>query len=149
MEKYHYSESGLDYVWLVNGFERHDTPYGSGVSIHDVDGLHALIGMRIAEQSNTLSGAEVRFLRHELDLSQKALGSLLGVKDQTVARWEKEAVSIPGPAQRLLSALYREAITGDSNLSDGLKRLTELDVSIHAMINLARSDNEEWIVCAA
>ena len=25
-EPYHYTESGLDYVWLANGFTRHATP---------------------------------------------------------------------------------------------------------------------------
>jgi len=36
---YHYRECGLDNVWLLNGYELHDTPYGKGVSFVDVEGL--------------------------------------------------------------------------------------------------------------
>ncbi len=31
-----YTNCGLDYVWLVNGFEHVETPQGRGVRIHDL-----------------------------------------------------------------------------------------------------------------
>ena len=31
---YHYRECGLRNVWLANGFDEHDTPYGPGIAIH-------------------------------------------------------------------------------------------------------------------
>ncbi len=40
---YHYIESGLDNVWLVNGYTRHQTSYGKGVSFKEVEKLHATI----------------------------------------------------------------------------------------------------------
>jgi hypothetical protein len=35
---YHYTESGLDNVWLANGYTVIETPYGKGVSVRDADG---------------------------------------------------------------------------------------------------------------
>ena len=43
-EMYHYTESGLDNVYLVNGFEFIPSPSGKSVVIQDIDGLHNAIG---------------------------------------------------------------------------------------------------------
>ncbi|MET0528406.1 MAG: hypothetical protein ABW003_08685 [Microvirga sp.] len=43
-EPYHYCESGLANVWLVNGFTfTDDLNYGRFVSFNDIDGLHRAI----------------------------------------------------------------------------------------------------------
>jgi hypothetical protein len=34
-----YTDGGLRNVWLVNGYELKQTPFGEGVVIHDLDGL--------------------------------------------------------------------------------------------------------------
>jgi len=106
-QPYHYRQCGLDHVYLVNGFERADTKYGDSIRVHDIDGLHRAIGMHLIEQKRPLTGAEVRFIRHELDLSQRGLGDLLDKSGQTVARWEKGEVQIDGTAERLLRLLYK------------------------------------------
>ena len=106
-QPYHYRQCGLDDVYLVNGFERADTKYGESVRVHDIDGLHRAIGMHLIEQKRRLTGAEVRFIRHELDLSQRGLGALLDKSGQSVARWEKGEVQIDGTAERLLRLLYK------------------------------------------
>jgi putative transcriptional regulator len=64
---YHYTESGLDNVWLLDGVEHHETPYGPATSIRDIDELHRAIGISITK-SERMTGAEFRFLRTELDL---------------------------------------------------------------------------------
>jgi DNA-binding transcriptional regulator YiaG len=97
---------GLDDIYLVSGYELADSDYGSGVVIHDLDGLHRAIGLHLAVEKKALNQKEVRFLRHEMDLTQAQLGDLLRVSDQTVARWEKGEVPIPGPAEMLLRVLY-------------------------------------------
>ena len=86
--KYHYTESGLQNVWLENGFAIHETPYGKGVSIHDVTGLHRVIGCALARLPR-ITGPQVRFLRKELGLSQKELAALLGTSEQNVFLWER------------------------------------------------------------
>jgi len=103
---YRYTMCGLDDIYLASGYERTDTDYGAGVVIHDMDGLHRAIGLHLATEKKALNPKEVRFLRHEMDLTQAELGDLLRVTDQTVARWEKGEVPIPGPADLLLRAFY-------------------------------------------
>jgi len=111
-EPFHYTMSGLDDVYLVSGVERVATDYGDGVVIQDMDGLHRAIGEFLAKHKKALNGKELRFLRHEMDLTQAHLGDLLRVTDQTVARWEKQEVVIPGPEELLVRSLYLGHIDG-------------------------------------
>ena len=87
-EPYHYTECGLDYVYLANGFKVHETPYGEGISIESADELHQAIAQAIILAPHALRGQEIRFLRSLLEISQAALGDLCGVSRATVARWE-------------------------------------------------------------
>ena len=103
---YHYTMCGLDDVYLESGYECKETAYGSGVVIHHQDDLHRAIGEHLVSSKKTLTGQELRFLRHEMDLTQEHLGNLLRVTDQTVARWEKGEVPMPGPADLLVRVLY-------------------------------------------
>ena len=83
---YHYTESGLDHIWLEDGFTLENHPnYGELVSIWNVRNLHLAIGRWLIDQPRRLTGAEFRFLRTEMDLSQRLLGQLLGVTDQAIA----------------------------------------------------------------
>ena len=126
---HHYIESGLDNIWLESGFTRHSTAYGDGVSIHDSQALHRAIGTRLTGLPIALNGAELRFLRLEMDFSQKALGSLLGVDEQAIRRWEKaRSRPISGPADRLLRALYVEWVDGDESVRQIVERLANVQV---------------------
>lgn len=113
---YQYTMCGLDDVFLLSGYELVGTGYGSGVVIHDQDALHRAIGRYLSCYKKTLSGKEVRFLRHEMDLTQAELGRLLRVTDQTVARWEKGEVVVPGPEELLVRAYYLSHLTGKTDL---------------------------------
>jgi putative transcriptional regulator len=126
--RYHYLDSGLDNVWLENGFAEHRTPYGNGVSIHDTEGLHKAIGRWLVQLPKPLNGSEMRFLRLEMELTQKRLASILGADEQAVRRWEKARKRpITGPADRLLRALYSEFLDGDGSVRAIVDRLAELD----------------------
>ncbi|MGZ8219573.1 helix-turn-helix domain-containing protein, partial [Methylomagnum sp.] len=89
MNHYHYQECGLDNVWLENGYEFHETPYGKGVSFLNAGALDATIAKALTEKPAPLTGKELRFLRIMLNLSQKTVGELMGKEAQTVALWEK------------------------------------------------------------
>jgi hypothetical protein len=39
-EGYHYTRCGLDYVYLLNGYEVRETAHGRGLAIEDGDDLH-------------------------------------------------------------------------------------------------------------
>lgn len=126
-KRLHYTMCGLDNVFLVNGFKLRSSRYGKGFSIDNIDGLHAAIGKRLIQERKTLSSREVRFLRHEMDLSQNRLAALLGVDEQTVARWEKGQANISGPADKMIRLLYSEWVGAKAEVSRLLDHLAELD----------------------
>jgi putative transcriptional regulator len=134
---YQYRESGLDNVFLVNGFEVHQTKYGEGVSIDRTEELHRCIGRWLVELPKPLNGAELRFLRLEMELSQSKLAGIIGSTEQNVRRWEKARNrAIPGTADRILRALYREYIGADGGVRRMVERLAGLDQVEHATVHL-------------
>lgn len=108
-EPYHYVESGLDNVFLLNGVSETMTDYGPMVHIENINGLHRAIGLHIVEKDEPMSGPECRFLRRQMGLSQAELATDLGVSDQTVANYEKENTRL-GPADALMRACYLLAV---------------------------------------
>ncbi len=123
---YHYTECGLNNVWLVNGYREEETPYGPAVAIERADELHRAIALSLVKHKPRLSGGEFRFIRKELDLSQAALAHILGNDAQSVARWEKSG-RVPKMAERFLRALYREHAEGNAHIRELVERLNELD----------------------
>ena len=105
---HHYTESGLDNVWLDGGVERHETAYGPGISIKDVDGLNDVIADWIVSRKSYWSGREVRFLRKRMGLSQKGLADLLGYSTSKFTAGRVARRKFPPPASRLLRLLVRE-----------------------------------------
>lgn len=103
---YHYKECGLDDIYLLNGFKWHETPYGRGVSIENIDALHLAIGEHLIKYRKALSPKDFRFLRKNMDLTQDNLGKKIGVTGQTIARYEKGETEIPGPSDRLVRVVY-------------------------------------------
>lgn len=122
---YHYTECGLQNVWLTNGYDVCEVDGEKAVSISDVDELHELIGRSIAAKSN-LNATEIRFLRKEIGLSQKRLADLLGSTEQTVSLWERRG-RMPKGYDRLVRLLYLEKIDGNVKVQETINRLIELD----------------------
>lgn len=138
---YHYTDSGLDNIYLVNGYHELDTPYGRAVSVEEVDGLHSAIANWLLHLPKRLNGKEFRFLRHELDLSQKKLGSLMGMSEQAVARWEKRVNRSVDPiADRLIRIIYAEFADGNGQVRKLIEKLAELDQLEHAECRLEERD---------
>jgi putative transcriptional regulator len=129
LERYHYTECGLDNIYLVNGFDYVPTPRGMAVNIRNIEGLHRAIGQILVREKQNLTGREFRFLRHEMNLTQQNLAAVLRVDVQSVARWEKGQNKRPidGPAQGLIRVLYEQFIGGNEKITEPLKRLAELD----------------------
>ncbi len=122
---YHYKMCGLDYVYLFDGVVRESTDYGDGVAIKNATDLHRHIGLHLVLCQNELNGAEVRFLRRGMDLTQEELAKEIGVTGQTVARYEKGETDIPGPVDRLLRALYVFKVWPQNERADLLERTLE------------------------
>jgi len=119
---HHYTECGLPNVWLVNGYQPLSTPYGDGVMVENVEDLHRAIASHLVTRASPLAGAEFRFLRVELDLSQARLAGYFGNDAQSVALWEKRG-KIPAWADRFLRAIYRERMDGAAHIEDIVAKL--------------------------
>ncbi len=126
-ELYHYTGCGLSNVWLRNGYKVKRTPYGKRVSIDNLDGLHKVIATAVVNKKAPLSGEEIRFLRVEMDLSQRSLGGLLGKKDQTVALWERGKQDVPESVDYLMRHIYKQHINERSIYVEEVERLKALD----------------------
>lgn len=130
--RYHYTECGLDYVYLENGFRLEETPYGAGVSIEDADELHETIALAIIMSPHAIRGQELRFLRSMLDVSQAGLGDLVGKSRAAIARWEAGTDDpIPGEADRLLRMFYALKVNGHDVAVKILDLLTQIDELQH------------------
>lgn len=143
---YHYKESGLRNVWLVNGYEKTETPYGPATSIHNVDELHRTIGRALIAKGGKLTGAEFRFVRQELGMSQVKLAHLLGNGEQAVALWEKRS-NVPKWADRMVRALYREHTEGNAQIMEIIERLADSDAESEERMTLQETDGG-WKIAA-
>lgn len=130
-ETLHYVQCGLDYVYLTNGFEVKETPYGCGYRIHAIDELHEAIALDITQSNRPIRGQELKFLRSMLGLSQEALGHIISKSRAAVARWEgKRADPIDPTADKLLRAFYllkKEGCDQAFALIDLFSRIDDLE----------------------
>jgi putative transcriptional regulator len=146
MEAFHYKTSGLENVYLLNGYEVRELEGSRAVAIHNLEGLHRAIASQLIEKPAPLTGKELRFLRVEMDFSQKALGQLLGVTDQAVAKWEKgQTKSIPRGADTLVRLFARERLLKrEGSVFEFVREMSELDRYVDsARIELTETE-EGW-----
>ncbi len=127
---YHFTECGLDNVHLINGYEEKITPSGKAVSFKDLQNLLEVITQCVVNKAEPLNGREFRYLRIELDLSQKAIGNLMDKSEQTIANWEKGNESIPVLADKAIRDLYKESV-GQTPTAGLLQKLSEVDRRYH------------------
>lgn len=141
-QRYHYTECGLNNVWLLNGFSKQETPYGPGVSIEHIEGLHKAIATVLVRNKLRWSGGEFRFIRKELNMSQKSLADIFGKDVQTVARWEKSG-RVPKMADRFLRTIYKEHSNGHETIVQLVTRLNELDQKNYNKLSFDK-EGMEW-----
>lgn len=91
----------LSQKWLLDT----KAPYGETVSIESMQDLHDAIACDLIYYKPKLTGAEFRFLRNELLMSQKRLAELLSTSEQTLSLWERKG-NVPKWADRMLRLVY-------------------------------------------
>lgn len=55
-----------------------------------------------------VTGSQIRAIRQELDLAQAALAERIGMRSNTVARWERGEIGISGAITRLVKKIAAE-----------------------------------------
>lgn len=135
---FQYTASGLTDVWLLNGFRVEETPDGPALRIEDADGLHNAIARSIVTAKRPIGAAELRYLRKLLGLSQANVARLIGVSDQTIARWEKAETGIDPAADRLIRFVVLEHLGEDVIVRQELAALAEQDEALHGGHRLRR-----------
>lgn len=145
MNAYHYVQCGLDNVWLINGFEIIETEYGASVRIDRADELDATIAAYLTEKSAPLIGQEFRYLRQQLDMSQKRIGELMGKEAQTVALWEKGG-ALNRDVDFLIRHIYRQTVLNERRTYiEMVDRLNHLDRAENAERLEFREITGRWI----
>ena len=127
-EPYHYTQCGLDDVYLMNGYTRQETPYGGGFTVERAEQLQHAIAENLCLNKAFLNGKEFRFLRKLMDLTQAEIAVNFGCEVQAVARWEKGKSDINGAADRLIRVIYLGCREAGVQPADLIKRISGLDV---------------------
>jgi len=140
-----YTECGLPNVRLSNGYTVHKTAQGKGVAIENVAGLHVVIGKTLATKSR-LTGAELRFLRKEMDWSQRALAAFVGTSEQNVSLWERHG-KVPAAAARLVQLVYMEHVDGNVSIRSAVEKVAEIDRRI-AESMMFEQRGQRWMKAA-
>lgn len=135
---YHYTDGGLQNVWLANGYTVRKTPYGPAVAIHDVDGLTQAICLALTRKAGILAGTEFRYIRQGMGLSQPALGQMMGVDAQSVARWEKTG-KVQKWADKMLRLLYLAHADGQAPICEAMERIRTVERLVRQKIVVQES----------
>jgi DNA-binding transcriptional regulator YiaG len=144
---YHYTECGLDYVYLLDGFEVTRTAYGPAVHVANASKLDRAIAQIVLRDQNRLTGQEVRFLRGLLDMTQAELGSALGKDAQTVARWEKGKTEIPPTEDIAIRQIYLEKTGHRQRFIDTSRRVADLKARIEE-VRFKVKGRQDWTMAA-
>ena len=140
---YHYTDGGLRNVWLANGYEIKTTPYGEGVVFHNLEGLPRSICMALSRKASLLTGAEFRYIRSAgMLLSQPALGKLMGIDGQSVARWEKTG-KVPRWADKLIRLLYTAHAEGNEPIAKAVERIKTVERLVKQKI-VVKETRGQW-----
>ncbi len=109
---YHYTESGLPNVTLVNTPLYVCTRHGvQAVILRGIDRIHGDIRRFLLDRRTPLTGPEIRFLRKYNRWTQAELATRLGVHKITVAKWESGALTVSVANQQRLRLLFTELET--------------------------------------
>ncbi|WP_396435157.1 helix-turn-helix domain-containing protein [Limnohabitans sp.] len=83
--------------------------------------------MALINKASLLTGAEFRYIRSAgMLLSQPALGKLMGIDGQSVARWEKTS-KVPRWADKLVRLLYTAQAEGNEPIAKAFERIKTVE----------------------
>lgn len=139
---HHYTDGGLRNVWLTNGYTELSTKYGKGLVFQDLDGLTKAICQALLKKPSKLTGAEFRYIRSNMLMSQKSLAKLLGYTEQAIAKWEKSG-KIPKAGDALIRLIYAGKHNGNEKISTMIATLNLIDQITNTKIIVSES-HHKW-----
>ncbi len=139
---YHYTECGLDNVWLENGYTVKKTAYGEATSVDDANGLHQVLSIELTQKKGRVTGKELRFMRTALGMSQEGLGKCIGATEQSVSLWERTG-KVPQYADSILRLLVSEKLNGNSKVTEVIERINTVERICNQRI-VAREKKHKW-----
>ncbi len=128
-----FEDAGLKNVWLANGFATRKTLYGNAVTVNNVPGLTHAICAALAGKIGRLSGAEFRYLRLHLRLSQKSLAQCFGNTEQAVALWEKTS-RVPLWTDKHIRILWKAQEASNETVKNVVERINLIDQLVNQKI---------------
>ena len=143
-ENFNYKASGLP-VTLLNVEVRRCKSCGEyAVAIPRIEDLHKTIAHAVIAKRSRLTPAEIRFLRTHLGWSGTDFARHLGVKAETVSRWENGRDQMNSSADRLL----RLMIVNRGPVSDySLDHLVDVDAAATPTRVRAKASKSGWENC--
>lgn len=139
-EPYHYTESGLDNVYLHNIHVIQDIAGEKVIYIPRVNQLHKLIAQAIINKTGLISGKEVRFLRSEMGYFQKDFSKILEIDEKKYLSWEEKGVVVEKSVDALLRLHVSAALGIPMNIERNLQRKKESTANDNIDIDGANND---------
>lgn len=102
--RYHYTECGLDYVWLENGY------------IYDKAEIIRGINLVLVQKPSILNAKEISYIRHTLDKSVKKLSQILKVNAESIDAWEDGVSKISPESDHMLKEYLLHHIESPVNV---------------------------------
>ena len=144
-----YDDCGLRNIWLANGYRYEEIDgHGRCLEIDNIDGLHRSIGHHLVNYRKRLSGAEIRFLRVEMGMSQQRLADCLWVDEQTVSLWERGKRRPTVAGERMLRLLYLEHANGKTKVADMIAQWNDSDRQGDVAPEVFEETNKGWRMAA-
>jgi transcriptional regulator with XRE-family HTH domain len=116
MAEHHYTECGLQNVFIVGINVITDDDGDEVVLVPAINQLHRVIAEGIVRHSKGIDGAELRFLRTEMGLTQSELAAVVHRDKQSIGRWERSETEIDSVSEAVIRKLAIEKLGLGVNL---------------------------------
>jgi len=114
---YHYRECGLDNVYLTGIAPENDDAGETIITIPYINKLLRAIAEGIVSHKKGISGAELRYLRTGMELTQAEFAVIMQKDKQTIGRWERGETPIDSASEAVIRRLAIEKLGLNVNLS--------------------------------
>ena len=126
MAEHHYTECGLQNVFIVGIQRMVDDEGDEVVLVPAINQLHRVIAEGIVSHPKGINGAELRFLRSEMGYTQSELAALVHRDKQSLGRWERSETEIDSASEAVIRKLAMEKL--ELRLELGMEQLTRSSV---------------------